>query len=55
MLETIIAIAVLETEGRVHVHHDGIYNIVNSESSEQHLLQILIDDPGFEIFTFTFG
>jgi len=43
------------TNGRVHVHHDGLYNIVNSERSEQHLLQILIDDPGFEIFTFTFG
>jgi hypothetical protein len=43
------------TEGRVHVHHDGLYNIVNSERSEQHLIQILIDDPGFEIFTFTFG
>lgn len=43
------------TNGRVHVHYDGLYNIVNSQTSEQHVMQILIDDPGFEIYTFTFG
>ena len=43
------------TNGRVHVHHDGLYNIINSEKSEQHTIEIHVDDPGFEIFTFTFG
>ena len=43
------------TQGRIHVHDDGLYNIVNSNQSEQHLLQILVNDPGFEIYTFTFG
>ena len=43
------------TKGRLHVHHDGLYNIVSSENSEDHLLQIFVDEPGFEIYTFTFG
>ena len=45
----------LGTNGRIHVHHDELYNIVNSEKSEQHTIEIQVDDPGFEIFTFTFG
>jgi len=43
------------TKGRVHAHHSGLYNIVSTDESEQHLLEILIKNPGFEIFTFTFG
>ena len=43
------------TDGRLHVHSPDLYNIVNSESSEEHLLQIFVDEPGFEIYTFTFG
>lgn len=43
------------TQGRVHTHHPGLYNIVNSEISENHVLQILVNTPEFEIFTFTFG
>ena len=42
-------------EGRLHVHHPGLYNIVSSENLEEHLLQIFVDTPGFEIYTFTFG
>ena len=43
------------TSGRLHVQESGLYNIVQSETSEEHTLEIFTDDPGFEIFTFTFG
>jgi len=43
------------TNGRVHTHHPGLYNIVQSIESEQHILEIKVNNPGFEIFTFTFG
>ena len=43
------------TQGRVHVHHPGLYNIVNTEDSEEHTIEIMVKDNGFEIFTFTFG
>jgi len=32
-----------------------LYNIVNSDISGSHVLEIHIDNPGFEIYTFTFG
>lgn len=41
--------------GQVHVHESGLYNIVQTETSEDHTLEILVETPGFEIFTFTFG
>jgi len=43
------------TNGRVHTHHSDLYNIVKTDKSEQHTLEILVKNPGFEIFTFTFG
>jgi len=43
------------TKGRLHVDNPGLYNIVSSENSEEHLLQIFVNTPGFEIYTFTFG
>lgn len=43
------------TKGRVHTHHADLYNIVKTDKSEQHTLEILVKNPGFEIFTFTFG
>ena len=43
------------TNGIVHVDEPGLYNIVNTDTSEEHTLEILVDDPRFEIFTFTFG
>lgn len=55
IIEPSIAGKDIGTRGRVHVHDDGLYNIVNSENSEQHLLEIIVNDPGFEIYTFTFG
>ena len=43
------------TKGRLHTHHPGLYNIVASENYEEHVLQIAVNSPGFEIYTFTFG
>ena len=43
------------TLGRIHTHHPGLYNIVTADESKQHFLEILVKDPGLEIFTFTFG
>ena len=42
-------------KGQVHVHDPGLYNIVKTNSSENHTLEIFVETPGFEIFTFTFG
>ena len=41
--------------GIVSVNESGLYNLVQTESSEEHTIEILVEDPGFEIFTFTFG
>jgi thiol-disulfide isomerase/thioredoxin len=41
--------------GHIHVHDSGLYNIVQTDTSEEHTLEIYVDSPGFEIFTFTFG
>lgn len=37
------------------VSEPDLYNIVNSENSESHLMEIQIKGKGFQIFTFTFG
>lgn len=42
-------------DGQIYVHDPGLYNIVQTEKSEDHTLEILVENPGFEIFTFTFG
>lgn len=41
--------------GRVITSEAGLYNIVNSETPDSHVLKITISEPGFEIYTFTFG
>ena len=33
----------------------GLYNIVTSEEAASHTLEIIVPNPGFEIYTFTFG
>ena len=43
------------TLGSIQVHEPGLYNIVQTDTSEEHTLEILVESPGFEIFTFTFG
>ena len=41
--------------GKVKTTGPDMYNIVNSETAESHLLRINISSPDFEIYTFTFG
>jgi len=40
---------------KVKTTEAGLYNIVNSKDPASHLLKIDISEPGFEIYTFTFG
>ena len=41
--------------GRLQVAGPGLYNIVDGDRPEPHLIEISVRDPGFEIYTFTFG
>ncbi len=44
------------TEGNtLQVTEAGLYNIVSSESSSSHVMEIKVKGEGFQIFTFTFG
>ncbi|QMU53844.1 MAG: redoxin domain-containing protein [Nitrosopumilus sp.] len=45
----------VQNHGVLHVEEPGLYNIVQTEASEDHTIEIFVDEPGFEIFTFTFG
>jgi len=45
----------VDNNGFVLTTDDDLYNIVTTENSEQHIIQIFVDTPGFEIYTFTFG
>ena len=40
---------------KVPVEEYGLYNIINSKTAGTHLLEIVVNQPGFEIYTFTFG
>jgi thiol-disulfide isomerase/thioredoxin len=39
----------------LHVTEPGLYNIINSDMSSTHLIEIRVEGEGFQIFTFTFG
>jgi len=41
--------------GILFVKEDDLYNIINTEESESHILKIEVSEPGFEIYAFTFG
>jgi hypothetical protein len=45
----------VDANGQVHTYYPDLYNIVKTTESEQHTLEIIVTNPGFEIFTFTFG
>ena len=45
----------VDTNGQVHVHDPGLYNIVQTYTPEEHTLEIFVETPGFQIYTFTFG
>lgn len=37
------------------VHEDGLYTLIENETSAEHTLQLRIKEPGLKAFTFTFG
>jgi hypothetical protein len=41
--------------GELILAEPGLYNIVSSEEASSHVLEIVVNEPGFEIYTFTFG
>jgi len=45
----------VSSNGKLFVKEDDLYNIINSENPESHILKIVVSDPGFEIYAFTFG
>lgn len=42
-------------DGTVNIVESTLYNLVRSSESSSHVLEIQINQPGFEIYTFTFG
>jgi thiol-disulfide isomerase/thioredoxin len=42
-------------DGKVQTSESRLYNLVKAEESGRHTIEIQIDRPGFEIYTFTFG
>jgi len=42
-------------DGKLQTIGADLYNIINSEEASSHTLEIIVSNPGFEIFTFTFG
>ncbi len=46
----------LDSNGRVHVKEEKLYKLIdNPDGAGEHTLEIIIQDPGINIFTFTFG
>ncbi len=45
----------VDEEGKITVSGAGLYNIVNSDKPSSHILEIKISEPGFQMYTFTFG
>lgn len=43
------------TDGVAVIDDHRLYNIITSPESERHTLELRTSEPGFEIFTFTFG
>ena len=43
------------SEGKVLVEEPGLYNIISADEAASHTLEIQVSNPGFEIYTFTFG
>lgn len=41
--------------GKTYTSEPKLYNIVKSDNAASHTLEIIVDSPGFEIYTFTFG
>jgi len=41
--------------GKLQTGEADLYNIINSEEASSHTLEIVVSNPGFEIYAFTFG
>ena len=41
--------------GEIHIVEAGLYNIIKSDEAATHTLEIIVSNPGFEIYTLTFG
>jgi len=42
-------------DGWLSVDGPGLYNLIEGEASEAHDIHIIVGEPGFEMYTFTFG
>jgi thiol-disulfide isomerase/thioredoxin len=42
-------------DGKVMTSESRLYNLINTDEPSEHVIQISINKPGFEIYTFTFG
>lgn len=42
-------------DSKVHVKNSDLYNIIDSDEANSHTLEIHVNDPGFEVYAFTFG
>lgn len=42
-------------DGIVHTEESRLYNLVKAKKSGNHTIEIQVNKPGFEIYTFTFG
>ena len=45
----------ITSENRLTVSEPNLYNIINSDTSSSHIIEIKVLGKGFQIFTFTFG
>ena len=45
----------VDFDGKMYTLEPKLYNVVNSDNAESHTLEIIVNSPGFEIYTFTFG
>ncbi len=45
----------INSNSKLFVEEDDLYNIINSVEPESHILKIVVSDAGFEIYAFTFG
>ena len=45
----------VDLDGKTYTIEPKLYNVVNSDNAESHTLEIIVNSPEFEIYTFTFG
>ncbi len=41
--------------GVMRVQEDRLYHLIAEPSGSEHVLELIIEEPGLEAFTFTFG